>query len=359
LAKVSQIVRADARAFAATCGAQLRALSGTTLVVTGAAGFLCSFTLDAIAALNEVLDEPCHVIALDNFRTALPDRIEHLRDDPNFTFFAHDVTAAFEPSRQVHWILHGASIASPTFYRKFPLETIDANVSGTRRMLDLARAQNVRGYLQLSSSEIYGDPEPAAVPTVESYVGRVSCTGPRACYDESKRLGETLCLTYHRLFGTPVKIVRPFNVYGPGQRLDDARIIPDIVSAALEDRSIVLLSDGKATRAFCYVADFVRAMLLLLTADISGEAFNVGNDEELSMSRAAETMAEVAASKNVRVEYRVSADADYLTDNPQRRCPNLQKIGSATGFRPTVMLREGLERTLRSYREHAADFVAD
>jgi dTDP-glucose 4,6-dehydratase/UDP-glucuronate decarboxylase len=307
--------------------------------------------LDVIAALNKVFDEPCRVIALDNFRTALPERIEHLKDDPNFSFVAHDVIDAFEPEGPVDWIIHGASIASPTFYRKFPLETIDANISGTRRMLELARSRDVRGFLQLSSSEIYGDPEPEAVPTVESYVGRVSCTGPRACYDESKRVGETLCFTFNRLFGTPIKIVRPFNVYGPGQRLDDARIIPDLLSAALEDRPIVLLSDGRATRSFCYIADFVRAMLLLLIAEVSGEAYNIGNDEEVSMSRAAETMADVAASSNVTVDYRISTDADYLTDNPQRRCPNLDKISAAIGYRPTTTLRDGLARTLASYKQ--------
>jgi UDP-glucuronate decarboxylase len=329
----------------------LEPMAGTTLLVTGAAGFLCSFVLDAIVALNEHFQHPCHVIALDNFRTALPERVEHLRANPNVTFVSHDVTVPYEPPVPVRWILHGASIASPTFYRRFPLETIDANVVGTRLMLELAGRQNVAGFLQLSSSEIYGDPEAAAVPTTEEYLGRVSCTGPRACYDESKRLGETLCLIYHRRDETPVKIVRPFNVYGPGQRLDDARIIPDLVSAALEERPIVLFSDGSATRAFCYLGDFMRGMLSVLVAGAPGEAYNVGNDQEMSIAAAAETMAQVAGSDRVRVEYRRSNDVDYLTDNPQRRCPSLAKVTAATGYRPEIGLHEGLARTLRSYQE--------
>jgi len=330
----------------------LRSLSDTTLLVTGAGGFLCSFVLDAIAALNAVFDKPCRVIALDNFRTGLPDRIEHLQSDPNFSFFPHDVTTTFEPEGPVMWVLHGASIASPTFYRRYPLETIDANVSGTRLMLELAQRAEALAFLQLSSSEIYGDPDPSAVPTTEEYLGRVSCTGPRACYDESKRLGETICSTFHRLYGTPIKIVRPFNVYGPGQRLDDARIIPDIMSAALEERPIVLFSDGRATRAFCYISDFVRGMLLTLVSAPSGEAYNLGNDEEVTIGNVAQTVADIVNSPNVRVEHRPSLDADYLTDNPQRRCPSLAKVTAATGYRPSITLREGLTRTLSSYREN-------
>ena len=128
MAKVSSVIREDARTIARDLGTRLNGLSGTTLLITGAAGFLCSFTLDAIAALNEIFDEPCRVIALDNFRTALPDRVQHLQGDPNFTFVSHDVVDPFEPEGRVDWILHGASIASPTFYRKYPLETIDANI---------------------------------------------------------------------------------------------------------------------------------------------------------------------------------------------------------------------------------------
>ncbi|MHB8140340.1 MAG: NAD-dependent epimerase/dehydratase family protein [Vulcanimicrobiaceae bacterium] len=339
---------------AATWGSALAELSGTTLLISGAGGFLCSFVLDVIAALNEVFDAPVTVIAMDNYKTGLPERIAHLNDYPNMRVVNHDVSTAYVPDCTIDWIIHGASIASPSFYRRYPLETIDANVSGTRHMLELARTAGVKGYLQLSSSEIYGDPEPAAIPTAEEYTGRVSCTGPRACYDESKRLGETLSMTYHRLYSVPVKIVRPFNVYGPGQRLDDARIIPDMVSAAIEDRPIVLFSDGRATRAFCYISDFVAGMLLVMVRGAGGEAYNVGNDEETSIAQAAQTMVEIAGSSNVAIEYRISDDREYLTGNPQRRCPNLKKVFAATGWRPGIGLAEGFERTLRSYRTEIA-----
>src|SRR5207244_2375697 len=158
-----------------------------------------------------------------------------------------------------------------------------------------------RSILYLSSSEIYGGPSPEIMPTPEDYRGNVSCTGPRACYDESKRLAETLCTTYFRTHRTPVKIMRPFNVYGPGQRLDDQRIIPDLMAAALARRPSVLYSDGRATRSFCYVRDAIRAMLLVLVSDADGEAFNVGNDEETTMSALAELMATIAEPPRLAV----------------------------------------------------------
>jgi len=350
--KVTSVVREDARAVVETLAAPLEALEGTTFLVTGAAGFLCATVLDVVAEFNRsAARRPCRVIGLDNFKTGLPDRLEHLASDPSFRFVTHDVTQPFDPQEPVDWILHGAGIASPTFYRRFPLETIDVNVGALRRMLDLSGTAGTRGILYLSTSEIYGDPEPSAVPTPETYRGFVSCTGPRACYDESKRLGETLCVTYHQLHGTPVRVVRPFNVYGPCQRLDDRRIVPDLMAAALAGKPLVLLSDGRATRAFCYIGDFIAGLLGVLVGGADGEAYNVGNDEEVTIRHVAETVAGIARTPPLPVEFRTSPDRDYLTDNPQRRCPDLRKVREAIGYRPRVPLRQGLERTFRSYRE--------
>jgi UDP-glucuronate decarboxylase len=330
-----------------------RFFAGTTIVVTGAAGFLCSYLVETIAALNAAgLNPPCQVIAVDNLLTGVSRRLGHLAGRPDVRFLEHDVTRPPAIDERVDWIIHGASVASPTFYRRYPLETIDANVGGTRRMLDLAREKSARGVLCLSSSEIYGDPVATAIPTPETYLGNVSCTGPRACYDESKRLSETLCATYARLYGTPVKVVRPFNVYGPGQRLDDGRIIPDLMSAALDRKPIVLFSDGRATRAFCYVTDAVRAIWHILVLGGAGEAFNVGNDAaETSILQLAETLRDVAGPPSLEIQLRVSGDRDYLTDNPQRRSPNLAKLRALSSWQPRVSLAEGLERTLRSYQE--------
>ena len=350
LTRVSPTIREDVRLIAQGMSDRFQGLRGKTVLVTGAAGFIGSYFLDVLAALNERGLKPlCRVIAIDNFKTGVQDRVEHLKGRKDIHFLSRDIKDPFPIEERVDFIIHTASIASPTFYRRFPLETIDTNVNGTRHLLELAR-RGVESMLFLSTSEIYGDPDPTHIPTGEDYRGNVSCTGPRACYDESKRLAETLCMTYHRLYDVPVKTVRPFNVYGPGLRLDDQRIIPDLLSAVLNHEPIVLYSDGKATRSFCYVRDAVQGMLYVLLSDANGEAFNVGNDEEIAIGHLAEKMADLAAPPRVTVEYRRNEDSDYLTDNPQRRQPDLRKLRSL-GWVPEVNLTEGLTRTIRSYRE--------
>jgi len=357
ISQITQVIREDAAAVGDELHAALRPMAGGTLLVTGGSGFLCSYLLDTVAYLNDRYWRPgCRMICVDNLQSGLPTRIAHLSNRPDFRFVRHDVAQPLELGEPVHWLVHGASIASPMLYRKYPLETIDANVNGVRHMLELARHGPAKGMVYLSTSEIYGDPVPEAVPTPEDYRGNVSCTGPRACYDESKRLGETLCGVYHRAFNVPVRTVRPFNVYGPGQRLDDQRIMPDLIGSALRGDDLVLYSDGRATRAFCYVSDAVRALLHILVGGSDGEAYNVGNDaSETSIGRLAEVVRDAARPVSLNVVHRVSADADYLTDNPQRRCPDLRKLRGAFPWTPQVDLREGIERTLRSYRELAGN----
>jgi len=160
-----------------------------------------------------------------------------------------------------------------------------------------------------------------------------------------------MCLVVGKAYGLSTVALRFFNVYGPGQRLDDRRIMPDLLAAALAGEPLVLYSDGRATRSFCYVRDAVRAMLLVLLSDAEGEAFNVGNDEEITIGALAELLGSVAARPPLAVEYRASDDRDYLADNPQRRCPDLSKLRTRTRWRPEVSLEEGLRRTLASYRE--------
>jgi UDP-glucuronate decarboxylase len=335
---------------------QLQALGGSTLLLTGGSGFLCSYFVDLIAALNDRgLSSPCRLLVVDNLRTGVSSRLQRYQERSDIQILLRDVTLPLQIDEPVRWIIHGASIASPTFYRRYPLETIDANVTGTRNLLEFAHNARVRSMLYLSTSEIYGDPPASCIPTGEDYRGNVACLGPRACYDESKRLGETLCFVFHQRREVPVKIVRPFNVYGPGQRLDDRRIIPDLLSAALRRQALVLYSTGKASRAFCYITDAVRAMLYVLLSDANGEAFNVGNDaEEISISGLAEKVREAAGPPRLAIEYHTSDEQDYLTDNPQRRCPDLTKLRSLCSWQPHVSLAEGLRRTLRSYQEAAS-----
>ena len=203
----------------------LRRLAGKTVLVAGGAGFLPSYLVDSLAHANEqLLEQPCRILSVDNLSTGVAGRLEHLSARDDVVFLERDLVKGVELDERVDYVVHAASIASPSWYRQRPLETIDVNVVGTRRLLDLAREQEVEGFVYLSSSEIYGDPPPDRVPTTEDYWGHVSSTGPRSCYDESKRLAESLCMTYFRLYGVPVKLIRPFNVYGPRLRLDAEKI---------------------------------------------------------------------------------------------------------------------------------------
>lgn len=330
----------------------IKVLEGKTILIAGAAGFLPSYLVHALAYANtNLFKRKCRVICLDNLSSGIPQRLKPWQKRGDIKFLKGDVSKKVKINEHIDYIVHGASIASPIWYRKFPLETVDANVSGTRRLLDLGKENNVKGFLYFSSSEIYGDPFEQYIPTSEDYFGNVSSLGPRACYDESKRLAETLCMVYYRKFGVPVKIVRPFNFYGPGLRLDDGRVVPDFINDVLKGRTITLLSDGKATRSFCYISDAIVAVLLLLVSNVAGEAFNIGNAEEITMLRLAQTVDKIGGG--VGVAYAKSKDKAYLTDNPQRRVPNISKIQKTIKWAPKVSLEEGLKRTIKFYKEES------
>ena len=329
----------------------LQVLRGARLLVTGAAGFLGSYLAHAVAFANDVLPgAACRLVCLDKFVTGLPDRLVSLNGRPDCTMLDESPTDL--DRLEADFVIHAAGIASPSMYRRLPLETIEINVLGTWRLLRLARAERIRSLLYVSSSEVYGDPEDSKIPTREDYVGRVSFTGPRACYDESKRLAETLCRLFYEQHGVPVKVTRPFNVYGPALRLDDGRIVPDLMRQGIAGGPLVLLSDGGPTRAFCYVTDAVGAFLRILASNQDGEAFNVGTPEEVSILSLAQLTGELFGIDDVR--HQRSDDLRYLVDNPHRRSPDIGKIRDRLGWTPTVPLRAGLARTVAYYRERAS-----
>ncbi len=347
----TSVVAADIDEIVTRAEPECRRLEGKRVLIAGGAGFLPSYVVDALAFANDqILTEPCQVISVDNLTTGVAERLAHLRGRDDVIFVDQDISTGVVAPGSVDYIVHAASIASPTWYRQHPLETIDVNVTGTRNLLELAREHGVEGFVYLSSSEIYGDPPPDRVPTSEDYWGHVSSTGPRACYDESKRLAETLCMTYFRLYGLPVRIIRPFNVYGPRLRLDDGRVIPDLLSDVLAGRPITLLSDGSATRSFCYITDFATALIKLVTGGEPGQAYNVGNDQEVTIREVAEAMDRVAAT-GAGIRFARSEDPAYLVDNPNRRSPDLRKTREAIAWSPEVDLDQGLARTYRHYVE--------
>ncbi len=327
--------------------------SGKTVLLTGAGGFLGAQFCHYFAALNDsgALSVPCRLMAYDNFIRGVPEWLSALRGRSDFLLEQADVTK-FADYPKADFVIHGASIASPIFYRRYPIETMDANVVGLRNLLEGCRINRPESFLFFSTSEIYGDPDPAHIPTAEDYRGYVSCTGPRACYDESKRYGETLCVAFTQVHGLPIKTARPFNNYGPGLKLSDRRVLPDFFRDALSGSDITLLSDGSATRTFCYVSDAITGYVLVLLSEHDGEAFNIGTEvPEISMLELARLVVTVTG-KPVDVRFRKSEDTQYLRDNPQRRCPDISKARAMLGYSPKISLEEGLERTLEYYLDH-------
>ena len=327
--------------------------SGKKILLTGSAGFLgCQF-IHYFKVLNNsnILNTPCHLYAWDNYLRGVPDWLAEFDGSPGIIMEKKDIINDIDYPNP-DFIIHAASIASPIFYRKYPIETIDSNVTGLRNILEYSRMNMTESILFFSTSEIYGDPDPSHIPTTEDYRGYVSCTGPRACYDESKRLGETLCVNYWDIHDVPVKIVRPFNNYGPGLKITDKRVVPDFFRDVINNRDIIILSDGKASRTFCYISDAIEGYLRILLSDYNGEPFNIGtNTPEVSIGELAETIIDISGKK-LKVQYQTSQDSNYLVDNPQRRCPSIDKAKNMLNYHPRVNLEDGLRRTYQYYLNH-------
>lgn len=359
----SEVVRTDLDRIVDRLEEELGMLAGDRVLITGGAGFLGYYLVRSLLHWNDRVEagRRIRLTVLDNFARGVPRWLEERSEAPGLRVLEHDVTRPYpDGAGAFEWVLHAASIASPTFYRRHPIATMDANVWGLRRLLDRCRAQQdggtpVKGVLFFSSSEVYGDPEPEHIPTPESYRGRVSFTGPRACYDESKRFGETLSVNFARVHDLPIRVVRPFNNYGPGLPINDRRVIPDFARDVLSGEDVVLLSDGSPTRTFCYVADAVVGYYRALTAGGIGEAYNIGVDgPEVSMLELADLTVRLAGELfgyEGAVRRKESEDSEYLTDNPDRRCPDVGKARRELGYEPEVGLEEGLRRSLLWYAE--------
>lgn len=327
--------------------AERMAFSGRRILVTGGMGFLGRYFTATFLRLNWWLTGQrapiCEVLSLDNLITAgaAGDHVSPSTRD--FAFVRHDIIKPFYPERRVDFILHAAGIASPYYYRKFPLETLEVATTGLKNVLELARSNEGCKLAFFSSSEIYGDPDPANVPTVEGYRGNVSCLGPRACYDESKRLGETLVRIYQTQHGVHGTVIRPFNVYGPGMQSTDYRVLPNFASRILSDQPLHIYGSGTQTRTFCYVTDAIRGFLKVLLHGKPGEPYNIGNPSpEISM---AGLVSEIEGVLGRKVAHEtVDYPGSYPADEPMRRCPDIAKARADLGYEPTVPLREGLRR---------------
>ena len=303
-------------------------------LVTGGAGFLGSFLCE------KLLDQGHEVIALDNFYTGSRKNISHLLDHPSFELIRHDIV---EPILlEVDWIFNMACPASPIHYQYNPVKTVKTSVMGAINMLGLAKRVRAR-ILQASTSEVYGDPE--IHPQQESYWGSVNPIGLRSCYDEGKRVAETLMMDYHRQNQVDIKLVRIFNTYGPRMHINDGRVVSNFIVAALKEEPLEIFGDGEQTRSFCYVSDLIDVILKMMNKDDLIGPVNIGNPGEFTIRELAEKILKLTGSRS-KIQVR-----QERSDDPVRRRPDISLAREKLGWEPFVDLQEGLGKTIEYFEK--------
>ena len=303
-------------------------------LVTGGAGFLGSFLCE------KLLDQGHEVIALDNFYTGSRKNISHLLDHPSFELIRHDIV---EPILlEVDWIFNMACPASPIHYQYNPVKTVKTSVMGAINMLGLAQRVSAR-ILQASPSEVYGVPE--IHPHQESYWGSVNPIGLRSCYDEGKRVAETLMMDYHRQNQVDIKLVRIFNTYGPRMHINDGRVVSNFIVAALKEEPLEIFGDGEQTRSFCYVSDLIDVILKMMNKDDFIGPVNIGNPGEFTIRELAEKILKLTGSRS-KIQVR-----QERSDDPVRRRPDISLAREKLGWEPSVDLEEGLGKTIEYFEK--------
>jgi UDP-glucuronate decarboxylase len=304
------------------------------ILVTGGAGFIGSHLCERL------LREGHDVICLDNFFTGRRENVSHLLDNRRFELLRHDV---IEPILlEIDQIYNLACPASPIHYQYNPVKTVKTSVMGTINMLGLAKRVRAR-ILQASTSEVYGDPE--VHPQPESYFGNVNCVGIRSCYDEGKRVAETLMMDYHRQNKVDIRIARIFNTYGTRMLEDDGRVVSNFIVQALRGEPLTIYGTGEQTRSFCYVDDLIEGLFRLMNADGLHDPINLGNPGEFTIRELAEEVRTICGS-NVEIKY-----LPLPQDDPRQRKPDITRAQQLLGWNPTIPLRQGLEKTVEYFAE--------
>jgi nucleoside-diphosphate-sugar epimerase len=305
--------------------------------------------LETLLYLNETANAGIHVIALVRNHEKAMRRLGHLACRSDLTTVVQDVREPYRGPEKVDLLVHAASQASPKYFATDPVGTFEANVIGTRNMLEVARNAKSAGFLFFSSGEVYGERANLSVPATESSYGYLDPINLRSCYAEGKRAGETLCACWHDQFGIPAKIVRVSHTYGPGMDLNDGRVFADFVADIVGGRNIVMKSDGSTRRSFCYLADATVAYFTVLLRGNSGEAYNVGSDSECSILDLAEMLCGIFPERNLKViRQERNQDDTYVASAIAGGHFDLSKIRSL-GWEPTTSIEEGFKRTVRSY----------
>ena len=304
------------------------------IIVTGGAGFIGSHLCDHL--LNQGND----VLCIDNFFTGSKRNIIHLMDNHQFELIRHDITQSI--LLEVDQIYHFACPASPVHYQYNPVKTIKTNVMGTINMLGLAKRVKAR-IMQASTSEVYGDPK--IHPQTESYWGNVNPIGLRSCYDEGKRVAETLMMDYHRQNKVDIKIIRIFNTYGPRMAPDDGRVVSNFIMQALKNQNITVYGEGNQSRAFCYIDDMVDGVLKMMVSEDFTGPVNIGNPSEFTILELAQKLIELTGSKS-KIDYR-----PLPPDDPVQRKPDISLVREKLNWQPKVQLEKGLIKTIEYFEK--------
>ena len=312
------------------------------ILLLGSDGFLGRSFLEYFFLLNTKKID-FNLDCVDNNISS--DKKNHFKNK-KIKFYSQDISY-FKPKKKYDIIIFLAGIASPTIYKEYPLEALEVSYLGAKKYLDFAK-KNKSLFIFFSSSEIYGNPDKKNIPTRESYYGNVNSFGPRSCYDEGKRVGETLCYIYKEYYNTKVKIIRPFNVFGPTMNKNDDRVIPKFVRAIKNNKPITVYSNGKQTRAFCYITDAMVGFLKVICTGKIGQVYNVGNDkEEINMNYLSLKLKKLL-TKNINIK-KIKYPKVYPSNEPLRRCPDLQKIKRDTNFVPIETLDSSLKKFIDNY----------
>ncbi len=312
-------------------------VSKKTILIGGGAGFIGSHLCDALIEKNAV-------ICLDNLVTGAIDNIKHLLKNKNFTFINCDIIEPYAKKiSRLDEIYDLASPASPKDFAKIPLEIMRVNSLGLYNLLQMAREHKAK-LLYASTSEVYGDP--AVSPQKESYWGNVNPNGPRSCYDESKRFGESLALVFKAQYNIDVKIARIFNTYGPRMRPDDGRVIPNFINQALKGDDLSVYGKGEQTRSFCFISDMIEGLIKLMNSQETGP-INIGNPKENTILEIAEKIIETTGSQS-KISY-----ANLPPDDPKQRKPDISLAKEKLGWRPEVSLEKGFNETIEYFKKLA------
>lgn len=346
----TQLIRDDIESMLGRTRQDFERFSGKTILIAGGGGFLGRYLAAYFRRLNEgILRQPCHVISIDNHAIGEPWHFDDHSLEPAHTEEWSDIALQLPEREDIHFIIHAAGFGSALFYKKNPLAVMQASIWGTKNLLDLARRNpGLEGFLYLSSSEIYGDVDPRAIPIMESYRGNVSLPGPRATAAESKRVAEALCVYYQAKHGVPVTIARPFHTYGPGMRFDDRRVIPYFVYQGLNGHPMPVHGDGETMRTFCYITDAIPGLLTVMLKGHPGEAYNVGNPSgHMSITDLAKMCTELIPGASFQY---VAYHELYPGDEPRRSAPDIMKL-QKLGFDAQVDIQSGLARFVAWARE--------